>query len=220
MLKESHKLLGEYLIHNCAELPKKRHQKLFLWGCVEPDYNYLTYLKGSLKNQPFRGHHYPNGQSRILCLVRRLKRSHRRNILNFYRLGKLMHYISDAFTHTHNPAFGGRVKGHHTYEINLHSRFKNGFSGTVFPLLNPDSVSAEAIFFELHRQYTETAAGFFTDLDYILKVTAAVFDLLVPEVGKVAAQSNKLLLSSLYGLLRREEQEDITPVYSESPVVG
>ncbi|HOP12072.1 MAG TPA: zinc dependent phospholipase C family protein [Oscillospiraceae bacterium] len=220
MLKQSHKLLGEYLIHNCAELPKKRHKKLFLWGCVEPDYNYLTYLKGSLKIQPFRGHHYPNGQSRILRLVRRLRRNHRRNVLNFYRLGKLMHYVADAFTYTHNPEFGGRVKGHHSYEINLHSRFQSGFCGTVFPLQNGKSGSAEALFFDAHQQYTETPAGFSTDLDYIVKVAASVFRLLVPE-AQTAAKSRKLLLSSLYGLLRRDGQEgDIALEYSESPVVG
>jgi hypothetical protein len=152
-------------------------------------------------------------------LVKRLRRSHRRNVLNFYRLGKLMHYVSDAFTYTHNPEFGGRVKGHHNYEVNLNKNFQNGFHGTVFPLLNRESVSAEAIFFELHRQYSETDAGLFTDLDYILKVTAAVFRLLVPE-AKPAAKSNKLLLSSLYGLLRRGEQVVTAPACSESPVVG
>ena len=219
MLKESHKLLGEYLISHCAKIPERRYQKLFLWGCVEPYYNYLTYLKGSLKVQPFRGHHYPNGQTRILRLVRRLRRSHRRNVLNFYRLGKLMHYVSDAFTFSHNPEFGGHIKGHHGYEKNLNSQFQNGFCGTVFPLLDKEIVSPEAIFLDAHRQYSATYAGLSTDLDYILKVAVSVFRLLVPEV-QTAEISRKLLLSSLYGLLRRGEQEDIAPAYSESPVVG
>lgn len=220
MLKESHKLLGEYLFSHCAGIPKQRYKKLFLWGCVEPDYNYLTYLKGSLKVQPFRGHHYPNGQGRILRLVRRLRRNHRRNILNFYRLGKLMHYVSDAFTYSHNPEFGGRIKGHHSYEKNLNSRFQNRSFGAAITLPKGKSDSPEKIILDAHRQYAEAAAGLSTDLDFILKVTGAVFRLLVPET-KRTAHPRKLLLSSLYGLLRREEQEDAAiPAYTHSPMVG
>ena len=205
MLKESHKLLGEYLFSHCVNMPVKRYKKLFLWGCIEPDYNYLTYLKGSLKIQPFRGHHYPNGQSRILRLVRRLRRNCRRSALHFYRLGKLMHYLSDAFTHTHNPAFGGRVKGHHTYERNLHSHFQNRFSGAA-ALLKGKSGSAETVFLDAHRQYTRTAAGPCTDLDYILNVTGSVFRLLIPETITAAIRSRKLLLDGLYGVLRRKSR--------------
>lgn len=214
MLKESHKLLGEYLFSHCTNISGRRYKKLFLWGCIEPDYNYLTYLKGSLKVQPFRGHHYPNGQRRILRLVSRLRRNCRRSALYFYRLGKLMHYVSDAFTYTHNPEFGGRVRGHHCYEKNLASCFENQTIGTAIALPKGKPDSAEKIILDAHRQYTEAAAGPFTDLDYILKVTASVFCLLVPE-AQTAVKPRKLLLESLYGILRRGEQEEaVNPAYS------
>jgi len=155
---------------------------------------------------------------RILRLVRRLKRSHRRNILNFYRLGKLMHYVSDAFTYSHNPGFGGQIKGHHYYEKNLADCFRSQpFRDAALPKGKSDS--AERIFLDAHRQYTETAAGLSTDLDYILKVTGSVFRLLVPETKTV--KSRKLLLSGLYGILRSNDRErDDIPAYSQSPMAG
>lgn len=215
MLKESHVLLGNYLIDHFADAVQRRHKKLFLWGCVEPDYNYLTYLKGSLKNLPLRGHHYPNGKSRISQLAGRLKKNRRRNGLNFYRLGKLTHYVSDAFTHAHNPGFGGRVKGHRSYEIKLHSHFQKGLRETGFSPYPGNPGSAEAFFFELHRQYAHTAAGLSADLDYIIKVTASVFRMLVPEADGAPVRSPKLLLDCLYGILRRGEREDgAAPAYS------
>ena len=51
MRRKSHKLLGEYLAREYMTDIPKSYVCAFLIGCVEPDRNPATYLKGSLKFQ-------------------------------------------------------------------------------------------------------------------------------------------------------------------------
>ena len=46
MKKRSHKLLGIYLAERYMDDATKACRKAFVFGCVEPDYNYASYLKG------------------------------------------------------------------------------------------------------------------------------------------------------------------------------
>ncbi|HWS42189.1 MAG TPA: zinc dependent phospholipase C family protein [Pseudoflavonifractor sp.] len=39
---------------------------------------------------------------------------------DYFRLGKLMHYIADAFTCPHNESFTGTLWSHRIYEAHLH----------------------------------------------------------------------------------------------------
>ncbi len=55
---KSHILLAKYLMKLTQEADSSKHHKLFLLGCIEPDFNVLSYLKGSMKCQKFRGHNY------------------------------------------------------------------------------------------------------------------------------------------------------------------
>lgn len=41
-----HLLLGQYLVERCGTPHLRCHRRAFLLGCVEPDYNVFSYLRG------------------------------------------------------------------------------------------------------------------------------------------------------------------------------
>ena len=54
MKTDSHLLLGQFLLRRWGS-PAPGKRAAFLWGCVEPDYNYATYLRGFLHRPPPEG---------------------------------------------------------------------------------------------------------------------------------------------------------------------
>ena len=50
MQSKTHLALGHYLLDREADAGLHRYRGLFLPGCIEPDYNLVTYLRG------LRGH--------------------------------------------------------------------------------------------------------------------------------------------------------------------
>lgn len=56
MTTKSHYDLAVYLLGNYAHFSSDSANAAFIFGCVEPDVNVTTYLKGSLILQPLRGH--------------------------------------------------------------------------------------------------------------------------------------------------------------------
>ncbi|HWS42188.1 MAG TPA: hypothetical protein VN421_03790, partial [Pseudoflavonifractor sp.] len=48
-------------------------QKAFILGCVEPDPNMFSYLKGFVKYQKLRGHNYNSSRSYTLCVLKKLQ---------------------------------------------------------------------------------------------------------------------------------------------------
>lgn len=87
----------------------------FLFGSVEPDIFFPTYFRHSPRGR-FHGHDYANMRMRTAAIVRKLGRMGSRGILYSYRLGKLVHYISDSFTLAHNEMFHGSIREHRMYE--------------------------------------------------------------------------------------------------------
>ena len=102
MQKRSHKLLASTLLAGENGFSAKRYELAFLFGSFQPDCNPLTYLKGSLRAYKFRGHNYSNSQYYIQRHIRSLQRRKRWNLWQYYTLGKLTHYLADAFTVPHN----------------------------------------------------------------------------------------------------------------------
>ena len=51
MRGKSHKTLGKYLADKYMTAVPKRYIQAFLLGCIEPDRNPATYLKGSVRRQ-------------------------------------------------------------------------------------------------------------------------------------------------------------------------
>lgn len=55
-----HLRLEQYLIAHCGTPRLRCHCLAFLLGCVEPDYNMFSYLRGMRSFERFRGHNAEN----------------------------------------------------------------------------------------------------------------------------------------------------------------
>ena len=100
---------------------KRGKQDALLLDCVEPDYNPFTYLHGSLKTEKFRGHNFDNARKCFVCLIHKIETEEMTEIKRCYLLGKLIHYVADAFTFPHNNVFKGNLVQHCKYENKLHA---------------------------------------------------------------------------------------------------
>lgn len=166
-----HKTLARYLIAQYNEV--KRAKKLaFTLGCIEPDINVFTHLTASKKrNGVFDGHNYPVTENKILKMLDRLSRKRRKNSIVFwYRLGKLVHYVTDAFTYPHSPAFDGSVSEHVKYEHEFHDYFTARITddtenGTEYE-------PAFETFTVLHEKYLSEIMSCRNDYAYIIASTA------------------------------------------------
>lgn len=123
MRGKSHHQLGRYLAEAYMSTLPKRYIRAFLIGCIQPDRNPITYLKGSLRQQWLRGHNWGNAQNYMLRLSHRLERRRKLSLADYYSLGKLIHYTTDAFTSAHNAHFSENLQDHRQYEQALQSHF-------------------------------------------------------------------------------------------------
>ena len=123
MRAKSHHALGQYLLDRYLKQIPGFHARAFLFGCVQPDRNPLTYLKGSMRYQWFRGHNYPHTRRFIRRLSRRLENRQYWSVLDYYAMGKLIHYTADAFTYAHNADFDQSLSFHRKYEDALQKHF-------------------------------------------------------------------------------------------------
>lgn len=125
MRGQSHRCLGKYLTeHYMSDMPKL-YVYAFQIGCIEPDRNPVTYLKGSLRCQWLRGHNYRNARRFMRKISWRLEKKSKFNLYDYYSLGKLIHYTADAFTYAHNIDFPTQLSDHREYEDALQKHFLN-----------------------------------------------------------------------------------------------
>ena len=123
MRGKSHLRIAQYLLENYMPDIPKACQTAFRIGCIEPDRNPATYLKGSIRCQWLRGHNYQNARRFMRSIAARLERKEKLNLYDYYTLGKLIHYTTDAFTYAHNKYFPTNLKEHRRYEIDLQACF-------------------------------------------------------------------------------------------------
>ena len=174
----SHRSLGRYLAGRYMTNIPAHYVRAFQLGCIEPDRNPATYLKGSLRRQWLRGHNYGNAKRYMFRISRRLERKDRLNILDYYTMGKLIHYTTDAFTYAHNEEFTTDLSEHMTYEVALQNHFLE------YMQTNPsvDETSAESVeeaIRSYHRDYIRKPADIHRDTKYALKVCCCVIALLL-----------------------------------------
>lgn len=171
--KRSHLLLARSLLSREHGFPARRYELAFLFGSFQPDCNPLSFLKGSLRGGLLGGHTYRNSRAYINRHIRRLQRRKNWNLWHYYTMGKLTHYVADAFTWPHNPHFPGVGWEHHTYEtalrLALEARLANG---TGFRPVEDVSAALPYALQSLHDQYlAEAKPGVNVDMDYILKAS-------------------------------------------------
>ena len=136
-----------------------------------PYCNPLTYLKGSLRAYKFRGHNYSNSQHYIYSRISRLQRRQRWTIWQYYTLGKLTHYLADAFTYPHNENYPDSMLCHHQYETDLRAYLEEYLATRALRREKFRQDVADALQ-ELHRQYMAGVADMRKDVQFILKATS------------------------------------------------
>ena len=75
MKKKDHLLLGRFLLAKKEAPSGSIKRRLFLFGCVEPDINPFTYMRGSVRHQFLQGHNEENARAHFQKVLEKLNRS-------------------------------------------------------------------------------------------------------------------------------------------------
>lgn len=179
MQKRSHRLLATSLLAARDGFCARRFEWAFLLGSVQPDCNPLTYLKGSRRAYRLRGHNFSNSRPYIHRRIHRLQNRRRWNIWHYYTLGKLTHYLADAFTYPHNETYPESLLEHRRYEKNLRLYLADALPRCT-PRPEPLRTDLTAAIDELHRQYLESLSDMRRDVQYALRALNLLMALCCP----------------------------------------
>ena len=177
MRGKSHRYLGQYLAEHYIKDVPKAYTNAFLIGCVEPDRNPATYLKGSLRCQWLRGHNYKNARRFMRQISWRLERKDHLNLYDYYTLGKLIHYTTDAFTYAHNDTFPTKLADHREYEVALQDHFLKYIQADPQVDTKVARSVMEAIY-SYHQEYEELEANISNDAKFALTACCCVLAVL------------------------------------------
>lgn len=181
MRGRSHRSLGEYLVREYMSSTPKRYTSAFLFGCVEPDRNPATYLKGSIRAQWLRGHNWGNTQRFMHRLSKRLEKRAQWSLWDYYSMGKLIHYITDSFTSAHNTYFDSALTAHRSYEVQLQDYFLCFLSQEICQP-KPDSRPVMDTVRDYHHKYSRKPINIHTDSRYAILVCSIVAARLLPKL--------------------------------------
>ena len=123
MRTADHLLLGQYRLAHYAAPALQRHRRAFLLGCVEPDGNVFSYLRGMRHGEKLRGHNAESASAFLSRCMADFEKSGISSAWDCFRFGTLLHYAADAFTAPHNRFWQGSLREHRAYEAALHQRF-------------------------------------------------------------------------------------------------
>ena len=179
MRGKSNLSLGHYIIENYMSNLPGRYRRAFLIGCIEPDRNPMTYFKGSLRAQWMRGHNYKNADHFMVKLSNRLENKQKKlGLFDYYSMGKLIHYTTDAFTYAHNDLFPTDLDQHRTYEVALQNHFLDFMSREPQAELRPLSSVMETIRTN-HHDYIRRPCSIYTDTAFAFSVCCSVASLIL-----------------------------------------
>lgn len=178
MRGKSHINLGNYLLtHYLPDVPN-HYKQAFLLGCIEPDRNPLTYLKGSLRCQWLRGHNYRNARRFMRKISMRLENQKHWNLFDYYTLGKLIHYTADAFTYAHNETFPTALTDHREYEVRFQHYFLK-YLDTDPAVETPNANTIMDVIGICHRKYSTIPSNIRRDSRYVLQASCCVLAVLL-----------------------------------------
>ena len=172
MLAKDHRLLGEYLASQLMEQVSPLRVHLFLTGCVFPDHNPETYLKGLCIGHPLKTHFYRLSRKKIERLCKKLEQKETLRLFDYYTLGTLTHFLADAFTFPHNDHFGGNMLDHAYYERSLlHPAIEQYIIyQSTLPASPRRSGSLLAAFHLQHQGYLNTPPSPQCDAEHIVNI--------------------------------------------------
>lgn len=172
MKMQSHLALGRALADQTDRLREHPfRRKCFLLGNILPDFLFFTYLRGFGKSHAMIGHHLPYSEKTIRRRLTKRMRFGLRSAPDAFRLGLLLHYLSDSFTHPHTPAFAGRRTDHNGYETRLAEVFPSFLKEIpdAEPMTSPDLLSRAREAYDAYPPSPER------DAHWIVAVCSAVF---------------------------------------------
>lgn len=183
MRTSSHLLLGRTLADHTPLLsayPLRRN--LFLLGNIVPDFIPFTYFTGFRTPPRTAGHSLPYSQPKIAKKIKKGRSLGFHSAGDAFRLGLLMHYLSDSFTYPHTLEYHGTKKEHTAHEKALCAVLPEFLFlvNTTEPACSPEFLA------EAKRQYNALPPSLARDAEWIVKVCSAVFFsvLSVNEKGK------------------------------------
>ncbi len=169
MQRKDHLALGRFLLnHQMENGGLCRHRRAFLLGCIEPDYNLVTYMHGIRRYRNFRGHNAKNSFTHVAKCFRHIQSAGLRTARDYFILGTMLHYIADAFTWPHNHFWRKSLMEHVVYEKKLHQAFSLELKADR-EKNNQDISSLTCFYHDLHGKYSEAFHSLETDCRYIIK---------------------------------------------------
>lgn len=153
----------------------------FILGSIEPDINFITYFRGSMKHEKMRGHNYDNVISHMGKLISKIQMS-TKQVLKYYKLGKLIHYVADSFTFPHNKEFTGNLEEHCRYEDVLHLYMNKYLLGEYKGLDKNKNENLLNKIKILHNKYVGSIRNYYEDCYYIVNVSIMVMKDLIKEL--------------------------------------
>lgn len=118
MKTETHYKYALKLCERYSEEISPKDRVMLVLGAVIPDINLASYLKG-FSVRPFFGHDWGNSRKYTERGFERLESGR----LTAYGLGKLLHFLCDAFTFPHGGKYCGGLREHTLYEKRLNAVF-------------------------------------------------------------------------------------------------
>lgn len=181
MQKRSHRLLAAALLQSRSGFSARRYEAAFLFGSFQPDCNPLSYLKGSRTARFLRGHNYDNSKEYLFSRIRSLQNRENWTLWQYYTLGKLTHYLADAFTYPHNSTYGESLMAHRRYEARLRLYMEEALDHDS---LNPGERREDltAALVKLHERYLARSSNLRRDAAYICKANTLLLASCLPLV--------------------------------------
>ena len=103
----------------------------------------------------------------------RLERREKLNLLDYYTIGKLIHYTTDAFTSAHNEEFGSSLTDHREYEAALQEHFLGYLSENPTFWTDAKNPVMDTIR-SYHREYIHRPVNIHTDTRFAIIVCCMV----------------------------------------------
>ena len=180
MKSYSHRLMGIAILENMLQAENRLSKQAFLLGCIEPDYNFITYFRGSVKYDTLRGHNYENSFECMRRISDKLIGKRVWGAIEYYRLGKLIHYILDAFTYPHNGIFSGSIMEHREYERVLEPKFNSMIMYFDWNIQYNNILNIIDFIARYHSDYIKEKPGIDNDINYSLNAAASAAAALLP----------------------------------------
>lgn len=170
---EDHYMLGCFLLEQSSVPIRPACRRMFLMGCVEPDINLLTFIRGTNKKRFLRGHCAQSSEKHLKKLLNKFTDAGVSTPMQWFLLGTAMHYLADSFVYVHNDYVRVRHSEHRNYEIRLHetlrvclAKWKPGTGKSL-----PFAEGLEA----WHEKYRSEAPSIRIDCQYVIAAAVLVY---------------------------------------------